>query len=1029
MEKSQLNPKKTNMKRHAFFIIAALLLTSLASLLWECQTKPVVGDLERNFVTPPDSVKPSCYWWWFYNLADKEGITRDLTEFKAKGMGSVMIVCTANGYDAGEMPHGPDFLSDGWRELYRYSLKEANRLGLKVGLNICGGWCIGGPWITQENSSRWLLQSEITLTGPQTFSGKLPLPAPKDGYDSEPQGAVPSYIKLPLDRVDYRDAAVIAFREADDQGTRLGSERMKSLPAKSNRKDASIFTPAKQVMIDPAIPWITAPGDRPIEVQDVIVLTDKVKADGQLDWVVPEGKWTIIRTGHRATGMRLNMSMPLGNADDEKEIMRRMDHPMPGSSDGWVIDWFSRESIDQHWAGMVKILIDDAGPLIGKTLTFLGTDSFEDGYPNWTPKVAEMFLRYRGYDPTPYLPVFRGRIVGSAEQSDRFLHDYRKTMADCMADNVYGYLSELASRHGIAMACEAGGPSWSKTICMDALKNLGRCTLPQGEFWTNYDWLNVSKQTASAAHIYGRPLALAEAFTSGEHWSRSPASLKPIGDRAFCDGINRFVFHTMTSQRPQDGKPGYEYGAGTHFNPNVTWWDQTAGSWLGYINRCQAMLQSGLFVADVLFYNGDGAPNLFDARDYDPLLPKGYDYDVCNAEVLLTRLSVKDRRLVLPDGMSYRLLVLPESTHMPVELVRKIRDLVEAGATIVGPKPESDPGLKNYPVCDAEVKKIATELWGACDGQQVKQQTFGKGRVFWGNTVSEILLADGVSPDFDYPGDAFIDFIHRTVDGTEIYFLANRKTQAATVEATFRVIERQPELWDPVSGQRRDLPKFGSKNGCTTVPLEFEPDGSMFVVFRKNLVNSKKRARNTEDTNANFPKLIPQQEISGPWTVHFDPQWFYPTDGLSGDHAKGLMVFDKLEDWTKRSEPAIKYFSGTAVYRKTFILADASAIRNPQSKIYLDLGTVKETAKVRLNGQDLGVVWCHPWRVEITGAIKPGENKLEIEVVNLWPNRLVGDSKLSAGQRRTRTNIQVEKVLSAGLLGPVTVKTEAPIPF
>ena len=1013
--------KKTNMNRRIFFTLAALLLTSLASLLCERQTKPVAGDLETNFVTPPDSAKPSCYWWWFYNLADKEGITRDLTEFKAKGLGSVMLVCTANGYDAGEMPHGPDFLSDEWRELYRYSLKEANRLGLKVGLNICGGWNIGGPWMTQEHSARWLLQSEMTLTGPQTFSGKLPLPAPKDGYDSEPQGAVPSYINLPLERVDYRDTAVVAFREADDQGSKLGAERMKSQPAKSNRQDASIFTPAKQVMTDSAIPWVAAPGDRPIPVQDVIVLTGKVKADGQLDWVVPKGMWTIIRTGHRATGMLLNMSMPLGNAADEKEIMRRMDHPTPGSSDGLVIDWFSRESIDQHWAGMVKTLIDDAGPLAGKTLTFLGVDSFEDGYPNWTAKVVEMFRKYRGYDPTPYLPVFRGRIVGSAEQSDRFLHDYRKTMADCMADNVYGYLSELASRHGIAMACEAGGPSWSKTICMDALKNLGRCALPQGEFWTKYDWLNVSKQTASAAHIYGRPLALAEAFTSGEQWTRSPASLKPIGDRAFCDGINRFVFHTMTSQRPRDGKPGYEYGAGTHFNPNVTWWDQAAGSWLGYINRCQTMLQSGLFVADVLFYNGDGAPNLFEARDFDPALPKGYDYDVCNAEVLLTRLSVKAGRLVLPDGMSYRLLVLPDTKRMPVELVRKIRDLVHAGATVVGPKPESDPGLKNFPACDAEVKKIATEVWGACDGQQVKQRTFGRGRVFWGKTVLEILLADGVSPDFDHSGDAFIDFIHRTADGAEIYFLANRKAQAVNVEAAFRVSGRQPELWDPVSGQRRDLPQFGSKNGCTIVPLEFEPDGSMFVVFRKDLVNPETRARKPEETAANFPKLKPQQEVSGPWTVQFDPQWFYPTAGLSGDQAKGLLVFDELEDWTKRPEPAIRYFSGTVVYRKTFGLADPSTIHNPQSKIYLDLGTVKETAKVRLNGQDLGVVWCHPSRVEITGVIKPGENKLEIEVVNLWPNRLAGDSKLPAGQRRTRTNIPAESVLSAGLLGPVQI--------
>ena len=318
------------------------------------------------------------------------------------------------------------------------------------------------------------------------------------------------------------------------------------------------------------------------------------------------------------------------------------------------------------------------------------------------------------------------------------------------------------------------------------------------------------------------------------------------------------------------------------------------------------------------------------------------------------------------------------------------------------------------------MKKLAAEVWGACDGQQVKQQTCGKGRVFWGVTLREILLADGVAPDFGHSGnDAFIDVIHRATADTDLYFLANRKGQAATVEATFRIRGRQPELWDPLSGQRRDLPEFKSTNGCTSVPLEFEPYGSMFVVFRKKIPDSEVRNRN--EAAANFLKFKPLQEISGPWTVQFDPLWFYPTEGLSGDQAKGLMVFDQLEDWTKRPEPAVQYFSGTAVYRKTLGLADPSTLQNPKSKIYLDLGTVKETAKMRLNGKDLGVVWCPPWRVEITGAIKPGDNMLEIEVVNLWPNRLLGDSKLPAGQGRTHTNFEAQSLLSAGLLGPVRV--------
>lgn len=965
---------------------------------------PAAGDLEKAFVTPPDAAKPSCYWMWLNNLVDKPGITRDLEEFKAKGMGGAYIYCLAPCMSQ-PIPQGPVFLSPEWRVLYQHALLEADRLGLEMGINLSSGWCMGGPWITPENACRWFLQSELKLTGPQRFSGTLPLPGPKDGYDSLPQLQVAGYINLPLDKVDYRDTAVVAFREPERARLAAGDARRKDLPAKSNRLDADVFTHPRKVMDQTLTPWSALPDDQPIAPGEVIDLTAKLGPGGKLDWEVPEGTWTILRTGHRMTGAPVSV-------------------PVEGGA-GLEVNFFSPSAVDQQWEHLAKILLADAGPLVGKTLKYFGTDSFEDGYPNWTDHMLTEFRRYRGYDPMPYLPVLAGRLVGNADRSERFLHDYRKTVADCMADNHYGHLAKLTHAQGMKLLCEAAGPSWSQTMCMDGLKNLDRCDMPMGEFWRDLFMINdqnqVGKQTASAAHIYGRKTASAESYTSfSPHWNNGPEVLKPVADRAFCEGINRLVFHTMTCSRPQDGKPGYEFGFGTHFNPNVTWWQQAAGPWLSYVNRCQALLQAGWFVADVLYYNGDGAPNLVEPKHVDPALGKGYDYDVCNAEVLLTRLSVKEGRLVLPDGMSYRLLVLPDSKRMPVAVVQKIRDLVHAGATVVGPRPEVDPGLQNYPQCDAEVKKLAAEVWGACDGQQVKQQTCGKGRVFWGVTLREILLADGVAPDFGHSGnDAFIDVIHRATADTDLYFLANRKGQAATVEATFRISGRQPELWDPLSGQRRDLPTFKSQNGCTSVPLEFEPYGSMFVVFRKKIPDSEVRNRN--EAAANFLKFKPLQEISGPWTVQFDPLWFYPTEGLSGDQAKGLMVFDQLEDWTKRPEPAVQYFSGTAVYRKTLGLVDPSTLQNPKSKIYLDLGTVKETAKVRLNGKDLGVVWCPPWRVEITGAIKPGDNMLEIEVVNLWPNRLVGDSKLPGGQGRTHTSFEAQSLLSAGLLGPVRV--------
>ncbi len=986
-------------------IPALAVFLSFVQLLSAQAVMPVLDELEKNFVNPPESAKPSGYWWWLNANVDKEAITRDMEQFRAKGIGSVLLVCTSN-WCGPNSALGPAFLSDEWRELFKFALQEANRVGIKVDVNLAPGWNMGGPWVTPDKACRWFLQSETNVVGPQKLSGKLPFPGSTDGYNSKkPKGGVKHSMVIPFGRVDYRDTAVVAFRTPKGARHSLPAD----LHAKSNRMDADCFIASDKLMSYVLKPWTSTPDEQALPPEEVVDLTAHMQPDGTLVWEVPEGDWTIVRTGHRMTGHQLSV-------------------PMIGQG-GLENDYLDRAGIDVMFDSVAKVLIEDAGALAGNTLRGFVEDSFEAGYPNWTANMIKHFKRYRGYDPTPYLPVFKGWIVGSAEVSDRFLHDYRKTVADCMADEHYGRFEERCRQHNMVTRCESAGPSWSGTVCMDGLKNLGRSEFPQGEFWEGGTFVEngqnkVAKMVATAAHIYGKRYAAAEALTDGlegRFWGKAPSKFKPTVDRALCEGINQMVFHTMTCQKPSEGKPGLEYGAGTHFNPNVTWWDQVAGPWIGYINRCQALLQSGLFVADVLYYNGDWAPNLVGPKQIEqPGLGKGYDYDVCNAEVLLTRLSVKDGRIVLPDGMSYRVLVLPESKRMPLEVASKIRELVQAGATIVGPKPESDSGLKGYPQCDTDVKKIAAEVWGACDGQQVKQNTFGKGRAFWGKTLGEIFQADGLSPDFTYTGDAFIDFIHRTADGAEIYFLANRKSETATVDAVFRVSGKQPELWDAVSGARRDLPAFESKDGRTTVPLEFEPDGSMFIVFRKDVKSEKLNVKS--EGQKNFQEMKTMQEITGPWTVQFDPQWFYPTEGMSGDQVRGLISFDKLEDWTLRPEPAVKHFSGTAVYKKEFRIQESGF--SSGKGLFLDLGVVKESARVKLNGKDLGVVWCHPWRVEITSAVKPGDNQLEIEVVNLWPNRLIGDRGLPVPQRRTRTNVSIDPkqtILPSGLLGPVRI--------
>jgi len=970
---------------------------------------PSYSDLKEQFVMPGQPFRPGGYWWWFNGWVNKEGITRDLEEFKAKGMGEVLMINSASGLGGAKVPQGAKFLSAEWRELYRHALKEANRLGMKMGVNLSSGWCMGGPWIPPQHACRWFLQSKLTVTGPQHFSGTLPLPGNHDGYDHLVNApGWKDYIDLPLEQLDYRDTAVVAIPASSKNNTILNDKRKELFPAKTNRKDASNFIKAKDVMEPVLTEWSPLPDDQPVAVEQVIDLTDKIKADGHLEWDVPSGEWIIIRTGHRMTGSKVMIAQP--------------------EAAGLSVDWLSHKGVDLQFENLGKILLEEAGDLAGKTLTYFCDDSFEDGFPNWTEDIVPQFKKYRGYDPTPYLPVLNGYIIGNAEISDRFLSDYRKTVADCLADEHYKHFADLCHQNGLEVQNEAAGPSRSGTMCMDALKNLGRSDRPQGEFWLGgkhdeeggldeslgYGVVRleqgqnkVTKMTASAAHIYGKKTASTESFTSFRHWSDYPGNMKQAADRAFCEGINRFLIHTTTATRPQDGKPGYEYGAGTHFNPNVTWWNQ-AGAFLHYISRCQYLLRQGLFVADLLYYTGDWAPNIVPPKHIDPAAGKGYDYDVCNEEVLLTRVNVKNGKLVLPDGMSYSLLVLPDNIRMPLPVIQKIKELVNAGAIVVGPKPEQDPGLLHFPECDKKVKELADEVWGNCDGSAIKQHTYGKGKVYWNVPVREILNEKGIAPDFVYNNDnAFIDFIHRNVGDTDVYFIANRNNREEKTDCLFRITGKQPELWDAVTGEMKTIESFSSSAPYTTVPLQFAPFQSWFVVFKKQ---EAKKPVTAKGIAKNFLSYTPVHEIEGPWTVHFDEQWGGPAS----------VEFNKLEDWTKRSEEGIKYYSGSATYVRQF---DMPNMRSGK-RYFLDTGVVKNIAELTLNGRKLGILWTAPWRIEVSGLLKPAGNILEIQVVNLWPNRLIGDAALPVDKRLTHTNIEFKKdapLLPSGLLGPVKI--------
>jgi len=787
--------------------------------------------------------------------------------------------------------------------------------------------------------------------------------------------------------------------------------------------------------------------------KDVLDLTDKMDPAGRLRWRVPDGHWRVVRFGW--------------------QICPRAHTQCTGGKSYLEIDPLSAKAMDKHFAATAGVVLGDVGPHAGKTFKYVHIDSGEIGEPDWTPSLRADFRRLRGYDPFPYLAAKAGHVVDDPEMTERFLEDYERTIGDLMIECYYGRLGKLARAHGLGTHSEAAG--YQKPT-VDALRSMGCNDICMSEFWSRRSQANPYihqlapaqlryhdgiKNAASAAHVYGRRIVQAEAYTVTAflNWSKDPFALKDIGDRAFCAGLNRNMLCFMVLQPEEDSKPGYAWpNVGANFDRHVTWWPM-GKAWLTYLARCQYLLQAGRFVADVCYFQGEWAPAYVPARwAMDPPLPLGSDCDTINAEALIGRAAAgDDGRLVLSDGQSYRYLVLwqggrwqrpsreifvrrpgdsastkcPEAgSKKPLALspatLRKLEELVEAGVTVIGPRPVRSIGLTGYPNSDAEVKKLADALWGETSNA-VGQRKVGRGRVIWGQGVAEVMRADSVLPDLEIrespetkalpantlsgiPHPGSFDWIHRKIDGADVYFVANLRNASAAGQFTFRTESRQPELWDPVTGEVRALPEYTvTDDGRTTAPIQFAPRQSTFVVFRRP-------ASETPPAQAgkNFPELKRLTQIAGPWQVSFDTKWGGPES----------VVFEKLEDWSRRPESGIKHYSGTAMYQKTFDLPETS--RGGNARIFLDLGRVQNLATVRLNGKDLGVVWTAPWRVEITGTVKPTGNKLEIDVVNLWPNRLIGDAALPPERRLTKTNVTTYKkgtpLLPSGLLGPVVLQ-------
>ena len=737
----------------------------------------------------------------------------------------------------------------------------------------------------------------------------------------------------------------------------------------------------------------SSPGLPPLVIEDpeaIVDLTDRVDGEGRLDWDVPAGEWTNLRFVCANTGLSMHLPSP--------------------NSGGLAIDHFNAEATKFHFQYLLDKLHEELGDFRKTALKQMYVCSYELSGSTWTPDFLAQFQSRRGYDLARYMPVLAGCVVRNHEVTSRFLYDYRKTLGDLLVDAFCRAATELSNEHGLLLCAEAGGPGAPlHQVPVDALKALGVLDIPRGEFWKEHNvW--VVKETACASHIYGKRLVDMEAFTSWRHWQDGPFELKAIADRAFCDGANHMTFHTSAHNPSATQRPGWVYHAGTHMGPSIAWWPK-AKPWIDYLARCSYLLQEGLFVADVCYYYGDQGFNFVPSKHIDPSLGYGYDYDVTNAEVLLTRMTVKDGTVTLPGGLSYELLVLPEREDIDLAVLKRIEELVRAGATVVGRKPTRANGLSDHPARDSEVRQIADKLWGPCDGERCKEHAYGRGKIIWGTPLWDILNARGFGPDFSVAArDANgydVDYIHRRTPEADIYFVSNKTDRPLEAVCTFRVTGRTPELWMPDTGRIQPCRAWEPAGPGTQVALSLAPHDSMFVVFRNGVM---------EKGTAGVEAVSATHTIAGAWQVQFPEGWGAPAS----------RTFPELISWTEDRDEGVRYFSGVATYRNTFAVEQLAK----GQRLLLDLGRVRFIAEIFVNGRSVGTVWKPPYRVDITDAVRLGQNELAVEVANTWSNRLVGDAR-TEGRDYCRTNIaksltwQVPwkdtPLLESGLLGPVTL--------
>lgn len=1047
--------------------------------------------LETGFIKPAADVQTSVYWYWISGNISEEGVVKDLHSMKEAGINRAFIGHIGLGEGESVVGKVPFYSEEWWKILHtalRTATALHIEIGL---FNSPGWSQSGGPWVKPEQAMRYLTAVKAEVSGGKQVALTLAKPSPdfQDvkliAFPSVDKKATlltagntkvstSSALNKTENLIDGDQSTAVIFSEQSSQPVTIDFVADKpftlrslkiypthnriqcpaQLQVRENGKFQTIaqfaidrFNANPNVGFDPYAPivisvpttrsgefrlilsdvspksgiseiefsslpvverypektlakmfqtplpywheyqWPVQPAaddlSLTIDPSKVLDLTFCLQGD-RFVWTAPAGDWTLLRTGMLPTGVTNSPASP--------------------EATGLETDKMSRKHVAAHFEAFMGEIHRRIPAADRKCWKVVVQDSYETGGQNFTDDFLDEFRARYGYDPLPFLPVYNGYVVQSADKSDRFLWDLRRLIADKVAYDYVGGLRDVSHTYGLTTWLENYG-HWG--FPGEFLQYGGQSDEIGGEFWSFGDLGNIENRAASSCgHIYGKTKISAESFTSGgTPFSCFPAMMKQRGDRFFTEGINNTLLHLYVSQPFEDREPGMNAWFSSEFNRLNTWYPQM-DLFTAYLKRVNFMLQQGLNIADVAYFIGEDAPKMTGIAE--PELPKGYQFDYINAEVIERDLSVKDGLLTLPHGTQYRLLVLPALKTMRPELLLKIKKLIEDGAVVLGPAPERSPSMQDYETADRKVQALAAGLWSGLDGVNVKSVAVGKGRLLDGMDMTEALQAIGCVPDCKLPADAPVLYGHRTDGDTEIYFLSNQQDQLIEVSPEFRVRALQPEVWDPVSGAIRTLPGYQSTATGTVVPLKLYPYESTFVVFRKPA-----SAPAGTSVALNYPQPQTVLHLNGPWKASFEAKRRGP---------EAPQTFARLEDISKHADSDIRHYSGTILYETNFEWKNKAAGAH-----FLNLNDVGVMAKVKVNGHYAGGAWTAPYRVDISGLLKKGKNKIEVEVVTTWMNRLIGDSGLPEKDRKTWAPCNSWKpdspLQKSGLIGPVCIES------